>query len=173
MPYIMQRMLTTQQLHSSTEVLADKFGQYFGVLLEYPDDEGWQESTAELLKAMVEARGKMKFEQKREERRGDFDTIAFGVSYGGGQTVSTAVFACHTLLMSAHSVQETSSTAHTTARSSRSSCGTRTWSAWLNTPAVRPNSLCLQALLTPPPSCLRRLLPRPLRRVRQDTRQPL
>ncbi|GJF00970.1 hypothetical protein PsYK624_172740 [Phanerochaete sordida] len=71
---------------TSTEVLADKFGQYFGVLLEYPDDEGWQESTAELLKAMVEARGKMKFEQKREERRGDFDTIAFGVSYGGGQT---------------------------------------------------------------------------------------
>ena len=71
-------------------MLADKFGQYLAVLLERPNDETWQHSMDELLKALGEARVKLWFEE-REERRGDFDTIAFGVSYGGGQTVSLAV----------------------------------------------------------------------------------
>ena len=71
-------------------MLADKFGQYLAVLLERPNDKTWQHSMDELLKALGEARVKLWFEE-REERRGDFDTIAFGVSYGGGQTVSLAV----------------------------------------------------------------------------------
>ncbi|GJF00595.1 hypothetical protein PsYK624_168880 [Phanerochaete sordida] len=70
---------------SSTEVLADKHGYYLGVLLEQPNDPTWQESAAELLKAIDEAGRKMRF-KARDDRRGDFDTVAFDVWYGGGQT---------------------------------------------------------------------------------------
>ena len=60
-------------------------------MLEKPADPTWQESATELLKAIDEAGHKMVF-TARDDRRGDFDTVAFGVSYGGGQTVSR----CHT-----------------------------------------------------------------------------
>ena len=67
------------------------------MLLEQPNDPTWQESTAELLKAVDEA-GKKLVLDGREDRRGDFKTIAYGVSYGGGQTVSSR-FTVHDIFL--------------------------------------------------------------------------
>ena len=74
-----------------TEVLANRHGFYLGLLLEKPDNPTLQESATELLKAIDEAGHKMVF-TARDDCCGNFDTVAFGMSYGGGQTISR----CHT-----------------------------------------------------------------------------
>ena len=154
-------------------MLADKFGQYLAVLLERPNDETWQHSMDELLKALGEARVKLWFEE-REERRGDFDTIAFGVSYGGGQTVSLAVLIRDmssnlclqhpgNLKHSAHNrkiVEELLQNPHME-RMARHARSKSTVIPLLVAPLLTLNSR------------LRDLLPRPLRRVRCQARQPL
>ena len=64
----------------------DKKGRAFGLLSGRPNDPTWVSTIQRSTEAFREAKEMIKF-PKRQDRRGDFQTIAFGVSYGGGQKV--------------------------------------------------------------------------------------
>ena len=71
----------------TSHALVDKNGRVFGLLAAMPNDPTWQDTIRECIELLRAAREKLKF-GNRQDRRGPFLTIAFGISYGGGQTVS-------------------------------------------------------------------------------------
>ena len=58
----------------------------FGLMVGHPDEPTWMASIHALEAAIAEAKSKLIF-GKRQDRRGSFQMIAVGVSYGGGQKV--------------------------------------------------------------------------------------
>ena len=69
-------------------VITSNEGKIFTALPGRPvDDPTWDVTTKGVEAAMAKAESKLKF-GKRRDRRGPFNTIASGVSYGGGQKVS-------------------------------------------------------------------------------------
>lgn len=71
----------------TTHALADKHDKCFGLLAGQPDDPTWQDTVRGAAEALREAKEKVNL-GRRVDRRGNFGTIAYGVSYGGGQRVS-------------------------------------------------------------------------------------
>lgn len=57
-----------------------------GLLAGHPDDPTYIATTRACAAAIAEAQEKLQF-PKRQDRRGEFRTLAIGVSYGGGQKV--------------------------------------------------------------------------------------
>ena len=79
--------------------LVDADGRLFGVFVGPPkDDSTWPDVTEGVRAALGIAKKKLSFKRKLD-RRGRFKTIAVGLSYGGGQTVSF----CLSLRASIHS----------------------------------------------------------------------
>ncbi|GJE98476.1 hypothetical protein PsYK624_147080 [Phanerochaete sordida] len=70
---------------TTTHPLVSKDGYKLALLARKPNDPTWDASMVELAKALEDAQGKMNFGAMRVDRRGNFNTIAAGVSYGGGQ----------------------------------------------------------------------------------------
>ena len=70
-------------------VLTSKTGEIFGTLPGRPvNDPTWDGVMRGVVAAIERAKRRLKF-GKKQDRRGTFRTIASGVSYGGGQRVSS------------------------------------------------------------------------------------
>ena len=67
-------------------------------------DDTWQRSVDEFLDVMRKAQKQLKF--GREDRRGAFQTIAAGISYGGGQMVGIIEQRCNVLIRTLSSNRE-------------------------------------------------------------------
>ena len=74
----------------SSHGLADRNSYVFGLLAGHPDDPSWMASMEACAEAIRVAKTKLNF-GNRVDRRGSFKTVAFGVSYGGGQKVRTRI----------------------------------------------------------------------------------
>lgn len=80
-------------------VLTSKQGEIFAALPGRPvNDDTWDKTTDGVVAALGRAERKLNFGKKRD-RRGTFQTIASGVSYGGGQKVHLVYLAIFFALM--------------------------------------------------------------------------
>lgn len=80
-----QTLLT--KTYRSTQVLHDEEGRLIVACVAPPDIDGeWQDVQSGVRKALKAAQTKLKFSGILD-RRGTFQTIAYGISYGGGQRV--------------------------------------------------------------------------------------
>lgn len=78
--------------HSSPHLLVDRDDRVVGVLAGRPQDPSWDETTQEATRAMCEAYASCRFKKTNvKHRRGEFATLARGVSFGGGRTVRTTM----------------------------------------------------------------------------------
>ncbi len=71
---------------SETLVLEDDDGVVVGALVGFPKGETYAADVEEFVEVVTQAGKEMRF-CKAENSRGGFNTIAVGVSYGGGQMV--------------------------------------------------------------------------------------
>lgn len=73
----------------STHLLLDKGGYVIGVLLGKPrDKEGWKKAEDKAFDALQGAAEKISSSIKEStNRRGNFPSLAHGISFGGGQKV--------------------------------------------------------------------------------------
>ena len=73
-------------------VITDDEDRIVGFGVPPPADEDsqvpWRQTVQDFVQASIEARDHLARARKRRDRRGPFRTIAVGISYGGGQTVS-------------------------------------------------------------------------------------
>ena len=96
-----------QACNSSTHVLADRNEFVFGAMIEIPNDPTWMPCVIACAEAIRQAKQSLRL-GKRKDRRGTFKTIAYGVSYGGGQRVSIFLFVCAVLWLMTDSVSRKS-----------------------------------------------------------------
>lgn len=78
-------MLTS---YSTPQLLVDKGDRVVGVLAGHPVDSSWDAVVKEANRAMGEAYQACSFTtEQKDHRRGQFATLARGVSFGGGRKV--------------------------------------------------------------------------------------
>lgn len=86
-PCSMEHCLTTYYARS-THLLLDKDGYIIGVLLGAPRDPGWPLVNGEAFDALDKAATLLSYKDKtKAHRRGEFPSLAHGISFGGGQQV--------------------------------------------------------------------------------------
>jgi hypothetical protein len=77
-------------VHRVTDHIVDKMGKVIGVLCGFPDDDSWEATHRGAADAIRAARDVACFSDEcKKHRRGNFPALAVGVSFGGGQKVST------------------------------------------------------------------------------------
>ncbi len=73
---------------STPQLLVDKGDRVVGVLAGHPLDSSWGDVVKEANRAMGEAYKACSFTaEQKDHRRGQFATLACGVSFGGGRKV--------------------------------------------------------------------------------------
>ena len=89
-------------LRRSRVPILDKRGRVLGMLAGQPADQGgWARLMEELQRLFEDARTQYRFKKsQRDHRRGVYDTITAGISYGGGQTVRVLFWHVAVLLTS-------------------------------------------------------------------------
>lgn len=102
-----------------TILIVDREDRIIAILAGRPSGKDWEETVQKYLQALARAKESLQF-GKKCDRRGPFRTIAVGVSYGGGQTVSDHVsLITHALIL--FSFPELYARHSTTSQSSRNS----------------------------------------------------
>jgi hypothetical protein len=78
---------------STTHLLLDSQGLIVGVLLGWPRDiQGWKAVHDGAFEALDKAANAIPDSLKKAHRRGDYPSLAHGLSFGGGQTARIPSF---------------------------------------------------------------------------------